>query len=95
MEGKDRLDYFALKNLPTIPKGEVFGGTIHRGGGANVLTATGTINDSNTTFTFTSIPKIVVVNGASYINGAGVTITGTTAVLDNAPGTGGSVYGIA
>lgn len=63
-------------------------------GGLGYLAATGAINNTNTVFTFTSTPTIVVVNGASYINGFGVTITGTSATLDNAPGNGGSVYGL-
>ena len=63
-------------------------------GSFSVLTAAGTVDDSNTTFTFASEPTLVVVNGTSYRNGKGVTITGTTAVLDNAPGVGGDVYGI-
>lgn len=92
LKGADRLDYKALKNTPVSQ--ENFGG-IHRGGGTNILTTASTVDDSNTTFVFTSIPKIVVVNGASYINGAGVTITGTTVTLDNPPGVGGSVYALA
>lgn len=64
------------------------------GASLSLLTATGTIDASNTVFTFVSAPQIVVVNGASYVNGAGVTIVGTTATLDNPPGVGGSVYGI-
>lgn len=69
--------------------------TISAAGGAfSILTATGTIDDSNKVFTFVSTPTIVIVNGASYINGAGVTIVGTTATLDNVVGTGGNLYGI-
>lgn len=65
------------------------------GGGLGYLALkTGAINNTNTTFTFASTPTIVVVNGASYINGSGVTISGTTATLDNPPGTGGSVYAL-
>lgn len=64
------------------------------GGGLGYLAATGTVDNSNTTFTFASTPTLVVVNGTSYRNGHGVTITGTSAVLDNAPGNGGDVYGL-
>lgn len=63
-------------------------------GGLKYLVATGTVDNSNTTFTFTSTPTLVVVNGVSYRNGHGVTITGTTAVLDNPAGTGGDVWGL-
>lgn len=63
-------------------------------GAFSILAATGTVDNSNTTFTFASEPTLVVVNGTSYRNGFGVTITGTTATLDNPPGVGGDVYGI-
>lgn len=63
-------------------------------GSFSVLAATGTINDANTVFTFPSTPSIVVVNGASYRNGAGVTIVTTTATLDNPVGVGGDIYGV-
>jgi len=64
------------------------------GAAVSLLVATGAVNSSNTVFTFPSAPQIVVVNGAAYMNGAGITIVGTTATLDNPPGIGGSVYGI-
>lgn len=65
------------------------------GGGLGYLAKlTGTINNSNTIFTFASTPTIVFVNGAGYINGAGVTISGTTATLDNPVGTGGSLFAL-
>lgn len=63
-------------------------------GALTVLSATGDVDDSNKVFTFTSEPALVVVNGASYIDGAGVTISTTTATLDNPAGTGGSVFGL-
>ena len=69
--------------------------TITGGSGAfSVLTATGTIDGSNATFTFASEPALVVLNGMTYRNGAGVTITTTTAVFDVAPQSGSDVYGI-
>lgn len=71
--------------------------TISSSGGSSsspILTATGSINDSNTVFTFATTPAFVVVNGATYIHGGGVTIAGTTVTLDNPVGTGGSIYGI-
>lgn len=64
------------------------------GGSLSVLTATGTVDDSNTTFTFVSEPTIVNVNGASYVHGHGVTISSTTATLDNPAGVGNFVYGL-
>lgn len=68
---------------------------INPGGGLTYLAVVnGTIDNSNTVFIFAKPPTIVVVNGASYINGSGVTISSTTATLDNPAGTGGSVYAL-
>lgn len=63
-------------------------------GSLSVLAATGTVDDSNTTFTFASEPTLVIVNGASYRHGHGVTIATTTATLDNPVGTGGDIYAL-
>lgn len=68
--------------------------TASGGGLAYLAVVSGTIDNSNKVFTFASTPTIVVVNGASYINGFGVTISGTTATLDNPVGTGGSIYAL-
>lgn len=94
LTGVDRLDYNALKNTPSSPV--QFGGTLHRGGGIGtpMSVTSGDIDDSNTTFRFASIPKLVCVNGSFYRNGKGVTITGTTVVLDNPVGTDGDIYGL-
>lgn len=56
------------------------------------ITVTGTINDSNVTFTAASTPNLVMVNGAAYRSGHGVTIVGTAITLDNPVGTGGDIY---
>jgi len=55
---------------------------------------TGAIDDSNLTFTFSAIPNMVIVNGATYRHGHGCTISGTTVTLDNPVGTGGDIYGL-
>lgn len=60
----------------------------------SILAATGTVDDSNKTFTFASTPSVVVVNGAAYRHGHGVTISTTTATLDNPVGSGGDIYAI-
>ncbi len=61
----------------------------------NVLVATGTVNDSNVTFTFTAAPSLVAVNGTNYRENHGWTISGLTVTLANPVGTGGDIYGIA
>lgn len=58
------------------------------------ITITGTIDNSNVDFTAASEPSLVIVNGAAYRHGAGVTISGTTITLDNPVGSGGDVYGL-
>lgn len=72
---------------------------LHGGGGSSsgftVLAATGALDNSNTVFTFTTAPTVVVVNGVQYRNGHGVSIVGLTATLDNPAGTNGDVYGLA
>lgn len=70
------------------------------GSGTTVLAATGTIDDTNTIFTFTSVPTIVVINGASYAATSTVggtlawTNVGTTVTLAFPVGTGGSIYAL-
>lgn len=67
-------------------------------GGITILTATGTIDDSNTAFTFISLPTELVINGSSYIQTGGAITwswnAGTfTATLSSPVGSGGSIYG--
>ena len=56
------------------------------------IAVTGTIDDSNVSFTAASAPNLVIVNGASYRNGHGCTIVGTAITLDNPVGVGGDIY---
>lgn len=60
----------------------------------SVITMTGTIDDSNTAFTASSTPTVVMINGASYLNGGGVTIAGTSVTTDAPVGTGGAIFGL-
>lgn len=66
------------------------------GGGISILTATGTVDDSNVDFVFASEPTVVVVNGAVYRKNRGWTWTlGTlTVTLASPAGSGGDVYGL-
>lgn len=69
------------------------------GGALTFLTATGTVDDSNKTFTFLSLPGVIVINGTSYQQTGGA-ITWTwnagilTATLSSAVGAGGSIFGM-
>lgn len=63
-------------------------------GGGTVETPTGTIDNSNVTFTVTTIPKWIVVNGAQYFEGAGYSRVGLTLTLESVVGTGGFIRAI-
>lgn len=54
---------------------------------------TGTVNDSNVTFTVVNQPLYIVVNGAQYVVGTGtyVSYSGGTITLSSAVGTGGFI----
>lgn len=64
------------------------------GTGLSVETPTGTVDDSNTSFTVANTPKYIVVNGAQYFSGAGYTYLAGTITLDNPVGTGGFIRSI-
>lgn len=91
---------FTGAGAPTITTGQ--NGVTHLdfptggggGGGLSILAVTGTVDDSNTSFTTPSTAQVVVVNGASYRNGKGVTISSTNVTLDNPVGTGGDIYAL-
>lgn len=70
--------------------------TISATGSASLspIAVTGTIDDSNTSFTAASAPNLVIVNGAAYRSGKGATISGTAITLDNPVGTGGDIYAL-
>lgn len=69
---------------------------LHGGGGGSVgnsiLTAGGTIDNSNTTFSFASKPTVVIVNGATYRENKGWSWLSPNITLDNPVGTGGDIY---
>lgn len=54
-------------------------------------TPSGTVDDSNVTFTVVHTPLYVVVNGAQYFDGAGYTLVGNTITLNDVVGTGGFI----
>jgi len=61
------------------------------------LTATGTINDTNLTFTFTEQPFALIINGAWYFQTGGAitwSYSSGTVTLSSAVGTGGTITGI-
>jgi len=65
----------------------------------STLAATGTIDDSNTVFTFASLPTLIFVNGAAYKQtGGSLTWTWSAgplqATLSQAVGTGGTIWGL-
>ena len=77
-------------------------GTIYRlnsagGGGFEIVTVSGTINDSNLTFTSATEPTLLVINGLPY-RSSGDAITWSyssgTITLSAPVGAGGGIYGI-
>lgn len=67
------------------------------GGGFNTIAITGTINDSNVTFTAPSDPALLVINGAVYLKTGGAITWSYSAgsiTLSSPVGTGGSIYGL-
>lgn len=62
-----------------------------------IIAVTGTVNDSNVTFTSTSLPTLLNINGAFYQQTGGIITwsrSGTTITLSSPVGTGGSIFGI-
>lgn len=73
--------------------------TIDASGGASlsVLAVTGTVDDSNTSFTVATEPTLVIINGMAYqATGGSVTFTwvATTLTLSQPVGTGGNIYAL-
>lgn len=58
------------------------------------IAVTGTINDSNLSFTATSAPSLVIVNGKAFRDGKGCSISGTAITLDFPVGVGGDIYAL-
>lgn len=54
-------------------------------------TPTGTVNDTNVTFTATQTPIYIIQNGLQYFEDAGYTLSGLTITLTTPVGTGGFI----
>jgi membrane associated rhomboid family serine protease len=72
--------------------------TIGGGGTGNqIITTSGTIDDSNVTFPFSSVPSLLDINGLLYRQSGGAitwTISGTTLTLSSPVGSNGTIFGI-
>lgn len=67
-------------------------------GSFGIINVTGTVNDSNTSFTAATLPTLLNINGAFYQQTGGAitwSYSGTTITLSSPVGTGGQIYGIA
>lgn len=74
------------------------GGGIKSSGGFTVIAVSGTVNDSNTSFTATTQPTLLNINGAFYQKTGGAitwSYSGGTITISSPVGTGGNIYGIA
>lgn len=69
----------------TAKKKWIPGTAVGSNAGLTLLTATGTVNGTNTDFTFTSKPTYIVSDGAWYTENNGWTWSGSTATMNVAP----------
>lgn len=77
---------FTVTNVSGVP-------TITGNGGiGSAISVTGTVNDSNKSFTAASAFTYVIINGAIYREGHGFSKSVLAITLDNAVGTGGDIY---
>lgn len=60
----------------------------------SVATPTGTVDDNNTAFVFSTKPLLILINGSLYAENAGWTWAGSTATLFTPVGTGGVIRGL-
>ncbi len=93
--GGDTVDAGTNITITTVNGKKVISST--GGASLSVLAVTGTVNDSNVSFTVASQPTLVAINGVLYRT-TGDIITWTylagTLTLSQAVGTGGSVYAL-
>ncbi len=68
--------------------------TVSATGSFGKETPTGTVDDSNVTFTVANDPKYIVVNGATMFANAGYSYSAPTVTLDNPIGTGGNIFSV-
>lgn len=100
LEGEDRLKISAIDHLREELDAFKKQGEQHFAvGGVNTITlqnlilaASGTIDDSNLTFTFVGKPSMVNVNGAFYMEGHGWTYANGAVLLDNPVGINGHIF---
>jgi hypothetical protein len=94
------LDTLNFTGATVTQSGRTVTVAVTGGGGFTILPATGAIDDSNVTFTFTSVPTLININGSFYSSTSTVggtlvwTNVGTTITLAFPVGTGGSLFGI-
>lgn len=100
IEPQFQIDAKHIKNLPKATRERVMLGGSGKGAGLGtsaLLTVTGTIDDSNLTFTVTEEPAVLLINGGMYRRTAGAitwTYSGGTITLSEPVGSNGAIYGI-
>lgn len=110
LEGDERLDIKAIKGIAEMEerifkairdKQVVVGGittSTSTGGGFEIITVSGTIDNSNVTFSAATEPTALSINGPIYQQTGGAytwTYVGTTITLNQPVGEGGTIFGIA
>lgn len=79
------------------PQGAITAQFDASGSALAIIAVTGTIDDSNTSFTSATLPTLLNINGAFYKQTGGAITwsrSGTTITLSSAVGVGGSIFGI-
>ncbi len=99
-KGRQKMNHgggHTIKSSATVTVARNSDGTVSltASGGFTVLAATGTINNSNTVFSFTQKPTYIVANGQWMRENFGWTWSNPNATLSGIVGTGGDIYGIA
>jgi hypothetical protein len=102
LQDEERLDVTAIKGLKeaidVIDKkaSRHVGGVVRMNSLSDlIITPTGTVDDSNTVFTFSwGKPQMVNVNGAFYVEGHGWSFTSGSVVLDAPVGVDGHIFGV-
>lgn len=98
IEPEYQIDFSHIKNFPwhlVNRAGEAVG--LASWGGSRVLAATGTIDDNNTSFTITSKPTVLIINGGIYQESGGAitwSYDSGALTLSVPVGIGGSIFGL-
>lgn len=78
------LPYLTV-NVDSLGNPVSSGQTTQSVGGVQLTLISGAKDGSNTVFTWSGVPRLIIFNFMTYTNGAGFTLSGNTSTLDIAP----------